>query len=164
MESVFKKHWSILQQDPYLKSIIPTIPQFTYRKAPNIEGKVAPGKIKPSRSFTEKIQLTLIPLIGMFQCKKPLYLTCSTWTKKSFSHKGKTFHFNTFHNCSSMFVVYCLSYPCGMLYVGRTIRTLQARFGEHCRFVEAGLFKHSVPHHFLEYQKKSSRDFKSMGP
>lgn len=41
MESVFKRHWSMLQQDPHLKTTISTVPQFAYRKEPNIKEKVA---------------------------------------------------------------------------------------------------------------------------
>lgn len=46
MESVLKRHWSRLQQDPPLKTTISMVPQFSYRKAPNIKGKVAPSKFK----------------------------------------------------------------------------------------------------------------------
>lgn len=33
MENIFKKHWSILTQDPHLSSSLPTVPTFAYRNS-----------------------------------------------------------------------------------------------------------------------------------
>lgn len=37
MEGIFKKHWSILTQDPHLATSISAVPKFAYRRAPNIK-------------------------------------------------------------------------------------------------------------------------------
>lgn len=94
----------------------------------------------------------LIPLVGMYQCHKKLCLTCKhvNHSQKECKIKGKTYQLSSFFNCSTEFVVYCLICPCGLHYVGRTIRTLRKRFGEHRRLIEAGDDLHSVPLHFLK--------------
>lgn len=162
MENIIKKHWSILKQDPHLSQCISDKPKFTYRRAPSIKGQIAPSKTKFSTSWKNQTmkQLTLIPLLGMFQCKKALCLTCQNVThgKKSFTHNGKTFTFNSFYNCSTSYVVYCISCPCGLLYVGRTIRALRARFGEHRRAVEVANPKYSVARHFETHHQKNTTD------
>lgn len=94
----------------------------------------------------------------MYQCKKALCKTCSfvQHGKKSFSSKGKTYLIDHFYNCSSDFVVYGLTYPCGLIYVGRTICPLRQQFGQHRRLIEGGKDMHSVPQHFAEFHKKST--------
>lgn len=156
MENILQKHWNILQQDPLLKTILPNIPRITYRKAPSLKNKIAPSKFPSDHIITNPTQL--IPLVGMFQCKKIRCKTCSfvQHGKKSFVSKGKTYLLDQFYNCSSEFVVYGLKCPCGLIYVGRTICPLRQRFGQHRRLIEGGKDLHSVPRHFAEHHKKST--------
>lgn len=154
MESIISKHWEILKQDPFLSSSICDKPRVTYRRAPSLKNKIAPSQLKAQAPNP----LCLIPLKGMYQCKKTLCKTCDfvQHGQKSFTHKGKTYCFDNFHNCSTDHVVYCLSCPCQLLYVGRTICPLRQRFGRHRRFIETGCDKHSVPRHFLEFHHQST--------
>lgn len=89
---ILNKHWNILQQDPiskpsshwYLES--PTV------KPPTSKIKLPPSKLK--NIHTNPNTTTLIPLTGMYQCKKALCKTCSfvQHGKKSFSQKEKHIH------------------------------------------------------------------------
>lgn len=112
MEKILRKHWDILQQDPHLRSILPTHPQVTYRRAPNLKNKIAPSKLKITSAFPPITPL--IPLVGMFQCWKKLRKTCHfvQHGQKSFSTKGQTYILKDFYNCSSDYVVYGLTCPC----------------------------------------------------
>lgn len=56
-------------------------------------------------------------------------------------------------------MVYYLTCPCGLLYVGGTICTLRKHFGEHRRFIEEGNDIH-VPKHFLVKHLQSTADLK----
>lgn len=76
--------------------------------------------------------------------------------QRSFQHKDKTYQLEGFYNCSTEYVVYCLTCPCKSLYVGRTIRPLRQCFGKHRRFIEKGCDEHSVPRHFLEHHNQST--------
>lgn len=120
-----------------------------------MKNKIEPCKLKCKK---KKGPLCLIPLKGMYRCNKSLCKTCQfvNHGQKSFTHKDKTYHLDNFYNCSSDYVVYCLTCPCKMLNVGRTIRPLRQRFGKHRQFVEVGCDKHSVPRHFLEYHAQST--------
>lgn len=131
MENILSNHWNILLQDPHLKTILPSRPKVTYRKAPNLKNKIAPSKFK-STIISPSVPV-LLPLVGMYQCHKALCKTCTfiQHGQKSFCTKGKTYPLNEFYNCSSDFVVYGLTCPCGLIYVGRTIRPVRQRFGEH---------------------------------
>lgn len=156
MEKILASHWPILLEDPHLRTTVDTKPKVAYRKSRNIKSKIAPSRIKPTQPTSSP--LTLIPLRGMYQCKKPLCLTCQfiQHGQKTFTVKGKNYTLKEFYNCSTDFVIYCLTCPCGLIYVGRTIRALRARFGEHRRFIEKGRDHHSVPKHFLTHHGRST--------
>lgn len=143
MEKILSRHWHILREDPHLKTTVSDCPLVTYRRARNIKAKIAPSKTKTSRPI-RSIPLTFFGIKGMYQCKKPLCLTCAhvTHRQKYLFRKG--------------YVVYFLTCPCSLFYVGRTIRTLRKRFGEHRNLVEQGKDKRSVPRHFLQFHKQSS--------
>lgn len=158
MENIVKKHWPLLLQDEHLLPTLPNRPQFAYRKAPNIKSKVATSKLKATPLPLGYHIPTFLAISGMYQCRKPLCKTCSfvVHGQKDFHIKGKTYPIKGFHTCSSDHVIYCLTCPCGLFYVGRTIRPLRKRFGEHCRFITGGLDNHSVPRHYLHVHDKST--------
>lgn len=141
---------------PHLKTLLPPRPKVIYRRAPHLKNKIAPSKFKPI-STTPPV-LLLIPLVGMYQCRKALCKTCNfvQHGRKSFTTKGKTYMLKDFFNCSSDFVIYGLRCPCGLMYVGRTIRALRRRFGEHRRLIEGGTDPHSVPKHFASAHQGST--------
>ena len=52
-------------------------------------------------------------------------------------------------SCASSHLIYCISCSrCGMLYIGKTGRTLRTRFGEHRRAVQANDVHQPVARHF----------------
>ena len=93
MEKILAAHWPILVEDPHLITTIETKPKVAYRKCRNIKSKIAPSKSKNKLVQPISSQLVLIPLRGMYQCKKPLCLTCQFihHGQKMFSVKGKLF-------------------------------------------------------------------------
>lgn len=127
----------------------------TYRRNPTLKNKIAPSKLK---CIKKDDPLCLIPLKGMYRCNKSLCKTCQfvNHGQKSFTHKDKLYLLDSFYNCSSDYVVYCLMCPCKMLYVGRTIRPLRRRFGKHRRLSHPNSTKHSVPRRFLEHHARST--------
>lgn len=117
METILRRHCPILLENPHLKTLLPTFPIVTYRRALNVKNKVAPSKLKPLLTPPSP-RLCLLPLHGMFQCRKALCKTCEfvVHGQKQFSTKGKTYDISEVYNCSSDFVVYCLYCPCQLLY------------------------------------------------
>lgn len=140
-----RRHWPLLLQDEHLLPVLPNKPKFAYRKAPDIKSKVAPSKLKKKPLPLGQSIPTFLAISGMYQCRKPLCKTCRfvRHGQRDFSVKGKTYPLKGFHTCSTD-------------HVGRTIRPLCKRFGEHCPFITEGLDIHSVPRHFLSYHEKST--------
>lgn len=90
MENILAKHWCILLGDPFLGSSLTQLPKVSYRRAKNIKSRIAPSKIRKV-PLTPASHIPLIPLVGMYQCRKKLCLTC-----KFVDHGQKNFTVNFF--------------------------------------------------------------------
>lgn len=89
------------------------------------------------KTFTPHSLVIFCNLTGMFQCKMKKCKICpfvSHRQKAFLDGSGKTYTLKFFFNCSTKFVIYCLSCPCGFLYVGRYIPDL-ANIGGYLRLV-----------------------------
>lgn len=108
MEKILRKHRGILQQEPHLKPKLPAHPKVTYCRAPNLKDKIAPSKFKPI--LVPPSVPILIPLVGMYQCRKALCKTCKfvQHGQKSFTTKGKTYMLKEFFNCLYISLIYIL--------------------------------------------------------
>lgn len=98
-------------------------------------------------------------LVGMLQYKKircKMYPFVQHRLKSFKDHSRRTYHIKQLFGCFQDFVVYCLSCPCGLLYLGHAICTVRAHFWDHRRFNEDGSEDHSDPRHFLTHHKKST--------
>lgn len=142
----------ILQEDFYLKSSIMDKPKILYRRAFNIKSKIAPSRMKTPK----KALRPTLTFLSIRACSntESLILTYKhvQHCQKHFTTNGKACAHNGFYNCSTEFVIYCLSCPCGLLYMHRTIRTIRKRFGKHRWSVEEGTDKLSVPEkHSIKY-------------
>lgn len=155
MENILNEHWNILKQDPHLNTIHCDKPKVFFRRAPTLKNKIAPSQLK---CIKEKNPLCLIPLKVMYCCNKELCKTCKFMGhgQKNSKHRVRIYDLDNFYNCSTDYVIYCLSCPCRLLYVGHTICPLRQRFGKHSRFVEEVCDQNSVAQHFLEYHNKST--------
>lgn len=102
-------------------------PKFAYRKAPSIKSKLAPSKLKNKPPPPRHSLPIILAITGMYQCRKPLCKTCQfvQHGQKEFRVKGKTYPIKEIHTCSSDYIIYSLTCPCGLFYVGQTIRTLR---------------------------------------
>lgn len=47
VEAIFKKHWHILSRDRQLEGILPSLPKFVYRRAPNFGDRVVKKILDP---------------------------------------------------------------------------------------------------------------------
>lgn len=145
-------------------NLFPEAPQVTFRRAKTLKNVIAPSKLKTHcRTHTSDIPSYFNNRTGIFQCKR-WCLTCQFiyHRKQSLSDKGQVFTFRQFITCSSVFVIYVLRCPFGLLYVGRTIRTLRKRVGEHRLFIHGGCDKQSVPRHYLLHHYKDIKCLKVM--
>lgn len=64
IHGIFKKHWHILQSDPFLKPLLHKFPQITYKKNNN---NLAPSRLRQhlEKEATEKTEK------GVYKCLRP---------------------------------------------------------------------------------------------
>lgn len=156
IQKIIQKNWHLLLQDPKLGPILPQIPKVCFRKARNFKNILAPSKLKTG-NIEKDTSLKFNNLKGVFGCKKPRCLTCQFihYGQESFSDQsGQKYPISQFLTCSHDFVIYGLTCSCKKVYVGRTIRPVRKRIGEHRRLIEAGNTEHSVPKHFTYRHQK----------
>lgn len=152
------KHFNILKLDKRLYPQLPTAPQVTFRRARTIKNIIAPSKLKTTMPGPRgDIRTYFDNRVGTYKCKKRGCLTCQfiLHGRSSFQDtNGNTFHIKQFITCSTDHVIYILRCSCNLFYVGRTIRPMRKRIGEHRRFISKGCADHSVPRHFLRTHNK----------
>ena len=125
IQNIIRKNWNIIQSDPVLEKLFPEPPSFSRRRAPTLQDKLSHSYLPPKKTWLRK------PM-GNYPCGHCCH--CGNITKTdTFKdvHSNKTYKIKDFANCSSCFVVYKLTCPCGYFYVGRTKRRLKDRLGEH---------------------------------
>uniref|UniRef100_A0A8C5PUJ4 Reverse transcriptase domain-containing protein n=1 Tax=Leptobrachium leishanense TaxID=445787 RepID=A0A8C5PUJ4_9ANUR len=136
-----KKHWPILQKDPILGGILPAIQRIICRGVKNL-------KMELTHKVRNKKTINHFGLqAGFHQCGN--CLNCrNTKSKKQITsvieRNGKPTKLKGIMTCFSKNVIYVLTCPCGLKYVGRTTRPLNIRIQEHIRNIKKGFDKHSV--------------------
>lgn len=149
IEQILRKHWHILQEDKVLGPVLPPRPHVIYRKAANLATKLT------SSAIDEPKTIKIPDLKGFFRCGRCFGCkhTCPT-ERKSTTFKSNqtnlTYKWKDTITCNTTGVVYMLDCPCGLQYIGRTIRNLKTRIYEHVYNIKRGLETHSVSLHFKE--------------
>lgn len=68
-----------------------------------------------------------------------------------------------FMTCNTTHVVYALTCPCGLLYIGRTKRLLRIRVAEHIHNIRIGFKDHNLSLHFKIYHNQNPAGLKFWG-
>lgn len=112
IKKIFKKHWSVLQNDRVLGPVIPEKTVIIFRGAPSLRHNIAPDVIDPLKmlSFFQSMK-------GFFPCRR-----CSICQINAFKgRKCETFQstvtnniddIESFITCTTKFVVYIIQSPC----------------------------------------------------
>lgn len=157
----FTKNWFILQKDPVLKELLPSIPMVTFRRAPTIKNIMAPSRLRRhARKSNEETQQTK----GSYKCGSGCCLCCGekAHVRKdlvSFCTKEK-FGIKHHLNCQSQYVVYFLVCVCGIQYVGRTTQRLQPLINKHRANIRHGFLTHSVSRHMFMHHRSVENPYK----
>lgn len=141
VEKILKKHWPILKEDKILGPVLPGKPQVIYRRAPSLATRITKSAID------EPKPLKLMDQKGFYRCGKCMMCKQTGMKeRKSISFKsnynGRVHKLKDIITCNTTGVVYMLECPCGLQYVGRTIRALKTRLYEHCYNIRKGLETH----------------------
>ena len=153
-------------QDSALCRVLPTKPKIVFKRARSVRNIVAPSQIKNKKQRSVNNIPLFLNMVGSYRCKLKRCMACNFMHhgKKHFVGKdGRTFNIQQFVCCGTQFVVYGLRCPCGLFYVGRTVRAMRTRFGEHRRFIEQKKDKHSVPRHFCQVHGGSTEGLELFG-
>lgn len=149
VRKILNRHWHILAESPILGRIVGSRPLLTARRATNLRDNLVHSEYtRPTR----RNWLTSLPLLrGMFQCGR-CHICKFVDRTDMFANSDGTKQFNIHHfiNCRSMRVIYMLTCPCGLIYVGKTKRQLRVRVGEHVQSILNKDDDRPLSLHFLE--------------
>ena len=132
---ILHKHYcTMVQDDPYLKSVFPKPFLVAYKRAQNLREKLIHSKVPPAQPSRPRRELK-----GMHKCNKPRYIT-DKYVKEGKSVKIATtkevVEINANVNCADDNVIYVISCKqCSFQYVGKSVRKFTTRMGEHRAYV-----------------------------
>lgn len=130
------KPWQNQKDHSVLRGPLPEQPNINFRKAKCVKNLIAPSQLRPlSSSYPDSRLTRFLSITSTYRCNKQNYKTCShiKHGQKSFlCPDGQVYTTKEFISCSTSYVVHGPTYPCGKLYVGRTICSLRERFRENC--------------------------------
>lgn len=145
LKNIVQRHWHILSSDPHIGQTFQNLPRTCYKRAPSLRDRLVRSHLPahPQAPFPFKIPH------GNFKC-----LNCAACnfmlTDNTFTHPktGRVYKVKGRITCLSTFIVYLLTCPCGLLYVGKTKRQLKTRIFEHKCAIRKNDEKSSVARHF----------------
>ena len=144
LRQIVEKHWHMLQSDPCVGKSFSEMPVFAHKRAKNLRDTLVRADLyNPPKHF-----LSTLPS-GNFPCNSCIH--CNAMIKsESFlhPHSGKKYAVKGRISCKTKYVVYMLKCPCGLCYVGKTIREIKTRFSEHKSAIRNKDEKSSVARHF----------------
>lgn len=145
---IIKKHWNVLNTDPVCSSLFKELPLFTHSRSRNIRDiLVHADTFDHSKAPKDRLDAA----VGFFPCRNCTSCTTtgSKKTSKFMCHvSGKEYNINKFITCSSSSVIYLLSCPCGLQYIGKTNRQLRVRINEHRSAISRNDPKSPIARHF----------------
>ena len=119
-------------------------PSITYRK-----GRTLAHTLSPSYPGVQ-IQKNWLMMqhVGFHKCGH--CIMCQYAMDKTLSFSYNTHHLYqiaSYMNCQSTYCVYAIVCPCGQIYVGSTIRSIQTRVSEHWRAIRMNDLKYPITVH-----------------
>ncbi|XP_041424973.1 uncharacterized protein LOC121395471 [Xenopus laevis] len=152
VEKIVKQYWPILQTDTISGLAFKKPPRFAYKK-----GKSISDTLCSIEKMDSKYNPMVSKKVGTFPCLG--CNCCSSIIKGPNIHhpiSGQEIKLNTFATCKTAYVIYVLKCPCGLVYVGKTIRPVHMRIKEHkgnIRNFKAGTYSDTpVSRHFFEHK------------
>lgn len=159
---VLSRHWHILSEAPILGDIVGDRPLLTARRARNLKDCLVHSEY--SRPQSQDWLTCLPPLKGMYPCGRCHICKYVDRTDMFASSDGsKQFKINSVINCSTTRVIYMLTCPCGLIYVGKTKWQLKIRIGEHVQSIINKEDDHPLSLHFLKVHEGEPSGLKCKG-
>lgn len=142
IKNILQKHWNLLRNDRVLGSLLPETLAVVFRGVLPHRVQVSPNVIDPPK------RISFFHNMFFFPCRKCSICQIIAERRKIDSyvsnHTGEHFSIKPFITCTTKHVVYVIRCPCGLEYIGRTIRQLQVRLKEHVTNIKNRYPKHSI--------------------
>ncbi|OCT95184.1 hypothetical protein XELAEV_18012869mg [Xenopus laevis] len=125
------KHWPMLNMDESLSLHATKKPMMGFRRGKSLKDLLVRTDFRGIKT-TETFWLAQNKKLGCYKC--PNCVTCrSLLTGPDFPHQhtGKRIKIRERLSCTSTYIVYIISCPCGKYYVGKTCTTLRERISNH---------------------------------
>lgn len=139
MNNLIKREWHILGDT------MGNIPEFLNPP------RMAPVHAEFKCDLDTQSRTQKIGKIGCYPCYR--CSNCSNMIRGDkfvHPHTGEVIKINHYLTCNSDFVIYILTCPCQMLYVGETTNTFRKRINNHKSTIRTGKVEFPVPKHFRD--------------
>lgn len=116
MYNILAKHWYILKaENPFISER----PKIIYRRAPSLRDKLVKNIVEPPAKMIPFFQKP-----GFYPCRKCVGCK-NSGNKKMIDKFTSKSTGKTYITCNSTHVTYMIECPCGLQYIGRTIRQMK---------------------------------------
>ncbi|XP_069479435.1 uncharacterized protein [Ambystoma mexicanum] len=142
---MIKKNWGIIKLDPQLKRLFPEPPIIAYKRGRNFRDSL----VKAERPRVDNQRTLTKRKIGTFACLS--CGNCNNIMKGSYVRhpsNGQKIPLKDFATCDTKSIIYGLSCPCGIYYVGQTQRKAKERWNEHKSNIRTNSVNSPVARHF----------------
>ncbi|XP_077148071.1 uncharacterized protein LOC143808847 [Ranitomeya variabilis] len=147
ISEVIRRHWPLLGRGHANVREFQLPPLLSYRRNRNLKDELVASDIGSSK---KDLQTTLSrPSLGNFPCLN--CACCNNMVKGAFfchPYTGRRYEIRRRYTCMSSFVVYVLSCPCGLYYVGETTKEVRTRISKHKSTIRTKHIELPVPRHF----------------
>lgn len=133
IKNILQKHWSILTDDPKLKTFLPKQPSITFRRATSLKDTLVQSEFKNQHKRSKQCHIT-----GSFPCGHCTFCPLIRKAKSFRLPNGEIFKPSHFANCQTRGVVYFMECDCGAYYIGKTKQELWRRVSKHMYSMEIG--------------------------
>lgn len=162
-ENIILIHWPIVFRDHVLAKMLQTKHGFVYRKVPNLRDKLVKKVPDPPKRLGTFLDHKRFYTCGTCKmCRTIKYRSRKTTQFTSFA-TNKEYKINKLITCQSTHVMYLLTCPCGLQYVGRTTRQLNVRIREHLNNLKKGFKHYSLSQHYRTHHNSDPSRIKVCG-
>ena len=128
MRQILQRHWAVLGNEPSLRGVINMHPTITYQKGKNFKDKLC-NTLQPLNRAEGGLK-------GFFPCNKcKACRGCNKVQQYKNTLLGTMQQIEVFATCTTEYVVYVLSCPCELRYIGSTKLPVKKRILEHKRAI-----------------------------
>ena len=144
VNSIIKKHYRVMTQDPKMKEVFPEAPIIAYKRQKNIREVLIRAKVPPEYKRPKR------KLPGMKKCNNCVYCHyIMTGQHVKFTASNHHHTITTNITCTTRNIIYLITcLKCLMQYVGETDRRLKDRFLEHQGYVRNQNLSKATGQHF----------------